>query len=477
MLDTTRLNDKSALSGFEAKLRAAHDIRGDLSAGLVGKSALVEGPFGPRPLLYADYVASGRALTQVEHFVMDEVLPYYANSHTEASFCGGRMTRMREEARAVILEKCHGTPEEHAVIFTGSGATSALNALVHLLGVSGTIAQGGKVRILIGPYEHHSNILPWRESGAEVIEIREAATGGVDLDHLGAVLSETRGDTLLIGTFSAASNVTGVGSDISEVTRRVKQAGGKVIWDYAGGGPYLPIHLTPDGAEIDAIALSPHKFIGGPGASGVMIVRRDAVSTVRPGRPGGGTVSFVNGKQHDYLARIEDREEGGTPNIVGDIRAALAFVVKDVIGEDFIVERNKTLTERAFEAWAGHKAIRILGADRRDRLPIFSFIIDTGEDLVFDYQLFTRALSDLYGIQARGGCACAGPYVHRLLQIDDAWSARLRAEILSGDESHKPGFVRLNLSVLMSDEKVGFILNAVKDLADRYETLADLYGA
>jgi len=201
------------------------------------------------------------------------------------------------------------------------------------------------------------------------------------------------------------------------------------------------------------------------------------VSAARPGRPGGGTVRFVNGKQHDYLARIEDREEGGTPNIVGDIRAALAFVVKDVIGEDFIVERNKTLTERAFEAWAGRKAIRILGADRRDRLPIFSFIIDTGEDLVFDYQLFTWALSDLYGIQARGGCACAGPYVHRLLQIDDAWSARLRAEILSGDESHKPGFVRLNLSVLMSDEKVGFILNAVKDLADRYETLADLYGA
>lgn len=387
------------------------------------------------------------------------------------------MTRMREEARAVVLEKCNGNPEERAVIFTGSGATSALNKLVHLLGVSGKTALGGKARILIGPYEHHSNILPWRESGAEVIEIREATAGGVDLNHLGAVLSETRGDTLLIGTFSAASNVTGVGSDISEVTRRVKQAGGKVIWDYAGGGPYLPIDLAPDGAEIDAIALSPHKFIGGPGASGLLIIRRDVVSATRPGRPGGGTVSFVNGKQHDCLTRIEDREEGGTPNIVGDIRAALAVVVKDVIGEDFIVERNRTLTDRAFEAWAGHKAIRILGADRRDRLPIFSFILDTGAGAPFDYQLFTRALSDIYGIQARGGCACAGPHVHRLLQTDDAWSARLRAEILSGDVSHKPGFVRLNLSVLMSDKEVAFILNAVKDLADRYETLAELYGA
>lgn len=477
MLDIARHEADSALRCFEVNLRTARNTQSELAAGLVGKSAQVTGPFGTRPLIYADYVASGRALTQVEHFVMEEVLPYYANSHTEASFCGGRMTRMREEARAVILEKCHGNAEDHAVIFTGSGATSALNKLVHLLDVSATIAKGGKVRILIGPYEHHSNILPWRESGAEVIEIIETAAGGVDLDHLSAVLSETGNDTLLIGTFSAASNVTGVGSDVSEVTRRIKQAGGKVIWDYAGGGPYLPIDLAPDGAEIDAIALSPHKFIGGPGASGVLIVRRDAVSATRPGRPGGGTVSFVNGKQHDYLTRIEDREEGGTPNIVGDIRAALAFVVKDVIGEDFIVERNRTLTDHAFEAWAGHKTIRILGADRRDRLPIFSFVLDDGDDVPFDYQLFTRALSDLYGIQARGGCACAGPYVHRLLNISDARSAQLRAEILSGDEREKPGFVRLNLSVLMSDEDVAFILNAVKDLADRYETLADLYGA
>ena len=477
MLDDNRVKHDSALRRFEASLRSLPNIRHELAAGLVGKSAQVDGPFGPRPMLYADYVASGRALRQVEHFVMDEVLPYYANSHTEASFCGGRMTRMREDARAVILEKCNGNAEEHAVIFTGSGATSALNKLVHLLGVSSAIAQGGKVRILIGPYEHHSNILPWRESGAEVIEIREAATGGVDLDHLATILSETSKDTLLIGTFSAASNVTGVCSDVAEVTRRIKQAGGKVVWDYAGGGPYLPIDLAPQNTDVDAIALSPHKFIGGPGASGVLIIRRDAVNANRPGRPGGGTVSFVNGTLHDYLTRIEDREEGGTPNIVGDIRAALAFVIKDVIGEDFIVQRNKALAERAFEAWADDKTIRLLGGTNHDRLPIFSFILDTGEGATFDYQLFTRALSDLYGIQARGGCACAGPYVHRLLGIDSDRSAQLRAEILSGDERQKPGFVRLNLSVLMSDEEVAFILRAVKELAARYETLADLYSA
>lgn len=468
---------RGILRRFEAGLRTAPDFRRELAAGIVGKSAKADGPFGQHPIIYADYVASGRAVGQVERFILDEVLPFYANSHTEASYCGGRMTWMREEAREIILEKCGGNAEEHAVIFTGSGATAAINQLVHLLGVARAIARGVRVRVLIGPYEHHSNILPWREIGAEVTEIDEAATGGVDLHHLECELSKSGRGVLVIGAFSAASNVTGVGTDIAAVTRLVKCAGGKVVWDFAGGGPYLPVDLAPSGECIDAIALSPHKFIGGPGASGVLIVRREAVAESRPSRPGGGTVAFVNDKVHDYLQRIEDREEGGTPNVIGDIRAALTFIVKDVIGTRFIVERNQELTQRVFAAWGNHSAIRILGADRRERLPIFSFIVDAGGGKPFEYQLFTRALSDLYGIQARGGCACAGPYVHRLLQIDEVWSERLRAEIRSGDESNKPGFVRLNLSALMSDQEVTFILNAVSELADRYSTLAQMYAS
>lgn len=476
MFDANQSRDAMELHRFETALRAIPDIPAALASGLIGKQARVEGPFGPRPLVYADYVASGRALKQVESFVTDEVLPYYANSHTEESYCGGRMTRMREEARQVILQKCNGTMQEHAVVFTGSGATSALNLLVHLFGVADA-ARAGAVHVLVGPYEHHSNILPWRESGARVTEINEAPGGGVDLDHLREVLDGVAPGTRIIGSFSAASNVTGVGSDVVAVTRAVRQAGGRVVWDYAGGGPYLPIDLAPEGAQIDAIALSPHKFLGGPGASGVLLVRRDAVEAARPGRPGGGTVMFVNRDRHDYLRRIEDREEGGTPNIIGDIRAALALIVKDVLGQDRITARNRDLAARAFAAWGDHPRLRILGADRQDRLPIFSFILDTPDGAPFDYHLLTRALSDLHGIQARGGCACAGPYVHRLLQIDDARSARLRSEILSGDLSHKPGFVRLNLSVLMTDAEVEFILGAVTDLADRYETLPGLYAA
>ncbi len=476
MLDGSDQVNEGPLVQFEQQLRALKDIRTELSADLVGKGIDVPGPFGAHKMVYADYVASGRALSLIERFVLEEVLPYYANSHTEASFCGATMTRIRQQARQIILEKCRGNETDHAVVFTGSGATSGLNKLVHLFGVTETLRRGGKVQILVGPYEHHSNILPWRESGAQVTELREGAEGGVDLKDLESALSQAEGADLLICACSAASNVTGALSDVAAVTRLVKAHGGLMVWDYAGGAPYLPIDMMPENLPIDAIVLSPHKFIGGPGASGVLLVRRDAVVTTRPSQPGGGTVAFVNGQMHDYLTRIEDREEGGTPNVVGDIRAALAFIVKDALGEETFVARNRALARRAFEEWDGHAALRILGAERRDRLPIFSFCVETEDGADFDYQIFTRALSDLYGIQARGGCACAGPYVHRLLSIDDARSAQLRNAILAGDESGKPGFVRLNLSVLMSDEEVDFILNSVKELANRYASLQQMYA-
>lgn len=467
----------TAFQDFERDLRAQPDIRAALKAGLIGKDVEIPGPFGPRKLVYADYVASGRALRQVEDFVLENVLPYYANSHTEASYCGAYVTQMREEARRIILDKTGGNTQDHAVIFAGSGATLALNKLVHLLGLRDALARGEAVTVLVGPYEHHSNLLPWRESGAEVIEIAEAGAGGPDPDHLRQVLATLAGKSQVVATFSAASNVTGIGSDIAAITRIVKDAGGKVVWDYAGGAPYLPIDMMPGDTAIDAIALSPHKFVGGPGASGVLIVRRDAVVAERPSVPGGGTVAFVNDHAQDYTPRLEEREEGGTPNIVGDIRAALVMIVKDVLGQAFITRRNAELVRRALDAWRETPAIALLGGPRDDRLPIFSFTVSDPGHPQFDYQLFTRALSDLYGIQTRSGCACAGPYVHRLLNISPEASDSLRDEILAGDESHKPGFVRLNLSVLMPDAEVDFILASVAELATTFGAVEKRYRA
>jgi selenocysteine lyase/cysteine desulfurase len=455
-------------AAFRAAIGAPDPVPA-LRAGLIGEGCVIPGPFGDRPLTYADYTASGRALRQVEDFVATHVLPYYANSHTEASYCGERMTLMRRAARAAIAACC-GATADHAVIFCGSGATAGINRLVPLLGA------GPGARVIVGPYEHHSNLLPWRESGAEVIELDEDPAGGPDRAHLAAALAGAAPGGRVICAFSAASNVTGTLTDIAGVTRQVKAAGARIVWDYAGGGPYLAIRMNPaPDAAIDAVVVSPHKFVGGPGASGVLILRRDAAVTRRPSWPGGGTVQFVSPEAHDYSPHLEAREEAGTPNVIGDLRAALAFIVKDAIGTDRIAARNRALVARALAAWQGEPRLDLLGPVGRDRLPIFAFRIRDGRGGFVHHQLVTRMLSDHFGIQARGGCACAGPYVHRLLGIGPDASARLRVAIIAGQEVEKPGFVRLNLSPLMADEKVAMILSSVLDLAQTAPGLARHY--
>ena len=264
----------------------------------------------------------------------------------------------------------------------------------------------------------------------------------------------------VICSLSAASNVTGIVTDVAAVTRLVKATGALMVWDFAGGGPYLAMQI----GDCDAIVTSPHKFVGGPGASGILIVRKDAVVSHTPSWPGGGTVRYVSSTAHDYVTSIEAREEAGTPNVLGDIRAALAFLVKDAMGQDRITARNAELTGLGMAAWADAPQLQVLGNLTAPRLPIFSLRVRGPNGFLHQADV-TRALSDLYGIQARGGCACAGPYAHRLLAVSEAQSARMRQAILAGDDSVKPGFVRLNLSVLMSEAEVDFILDAVSALA------------
>lgn len=434
---------------------------GALRDGVIGADATIPGINGDVPLVYADYVASGRAMRQVEEFISLHVLPFYANSHTEASFCGSYTTRLREDARAEIA-RLVGAGEDDAVIFAGSGATAGLNRLVSLLGVP----EADRPVVLTGPYEHHSNILPWRESGAEVVEIPEGPEGGPDLAALRAELARHSGADLVIGSFSAASNVTGIITDPDPVTRLLRAHGALAVWDYAGGGPYLPMRMGQGETRKDAIVTSPHKFPGGPGASGVLVVNRSAVRRDRPTWPGGGTVAFVSPWAHDYLDRIEDREEAGTPNVIGDIRAALAFMIKDAVGQGRIEDSEHRYNRMALDAWGDHPRLHLLGTDKPHRLPIFSFLVRDGNGRIVDEQLFTRLLSGLYGIQARGGCACAGPYGHRLLGIGRDLSEHLRAEILAGDTRRKPGFVRLNFSYMMDEPTVRYILDSVMELAE-----------
>jgi len=373
------------LTEFKRSLTTA-DVLSDLRNGMIGEGAMIPGANGPVPLVYADYVASGRALRQVEDFVATQVLPYYANSHTEASYCGGYMTQLREAARSEIA-RLTKAGDDCTVIFAGSGATAGLNRLISLLGVN----EARDPVVFVGPYEHHSNLLPWRESKVTVIEIPEAIGGGPDLNALAAALANHAGSDLKIGSFSAASNVTGITTDPEPVTRLLKKNGSLSVWDYAGAGPYLPIEMqTTSGANIDAAVVSCHKFVGGPGASGLLIVRNDAVRRKIPSLPGGGTVSFVSPWRQDYVENLAEREEAGTPNIIGDIRAALVFLVKEAVGTDRIAGIEARFCQMAQNGWANNPRLMVLGNENAHRLPIFSFLVKDGAGNYVCEQAFTR---------------------------------------------------------------------------------------
>ncbi|KAE9627442.1 aminotransferase class V-fold PLP-dependent enzyme [Parasedimentitalea maritima] len=459
------------LADFKTSIQNASKD-GSLQAGVIGDGVMIPGLNGDVPLVYADYVASGRALRQVEDFVTEKVLPYYANSHTEASYCGSYVTRMRREARAEIA-RVTGATQDDTVIFAGSGATAGLNRLVSLLGIE----EASDPVVFLGPYEHHSNILPWRESKAKVVEIPEAHDGGIDLDALHRALKEHASSDLKIGSFSAASNVTGILTDPDPISLLLHAHGALSIWDYAGGAPYLPIDMGGNGAaRKDAVVVSPHKFPGGPGASGVLIVNQEAVRRRCPSWPGGGTVSFVSPWSHEYSNDLAAREEAGTPNVIGDIRAALVFLVKEAVGQAEIEAKEEHFTNMARKSWANNPHLTLLGHPTASRLPIFSFLVTGSTGTPVHQQLFTRMLSDIYGIQARGGCACAGPYAHRLLEIDQDASDELFDDLKAGKEMRKPGWVRLNFSYLMSDETAQYVIDSVNELSCNAEEMAEQYS-
>lgn len=456
---------------------------------VIGRQEMVEGPFGPRPVVYADYTASGRALSFIEDYLHDVVLPLYANTHTESSGTGLQTSRFREDARAVIRD-CVGAGDDHAVVFCGSGSTGAIAKLVGVLGLripsvledrfqlSLNIPAEQRPVVFIGPFEHHSNELPWRESIADVVTVREDADGHVDLADLETRLQQHRDRPQLIGSFSAASNVTGIVTDTAAVSALLHRYGALAIWDYAAAAPYVDIDLgsPADGPEyLDAIVVSPHKFIGGPGTPGLLVARRELFANRVPDVPGGGTVAYVNPTEHDYLDEVEHREEGGTPDIVGSIRAGLVFQLKDAVGADEIQRREVRFVREAVSAWSDHPNLEILGSREAERLSIVSFTVRDGPGRHLHHNFVVAVLNDLFGIQSRGGCSCAGPYGHRLLGIDPDTSHEFEREITRGCEGIKPGWVRVNFNYFIDDETFRYIVDAVSLVADRGRDLLPWY--
>jgi selenocysteine lyase/cysteine desulfurase len=436
-----------------------------IRASVIGDDAVVDGPFGPRRLVYADYTASGGALTFVEDFIRERVLPLYANTHTEASATGLHTTALREDARRIVHAAVNGGPDD-VVLFCGSGSTGAIDKLIRVL----DLPARDRPVVFVGPYEHHSNELPWRESAADVVAIREDPDGRVDLDHLDSELRRHAGRGLKIGSFSAASNVTGIITDVAGVAAVLHRHGALSCWDYASAGPYLPIDMTGK----DAVFLSPHKFVGGPGTPGVLVVKRSLLSTDVPSVPGGGTVLYVSPRSHTYHPDPEIREEGGTPAIVESIRAGLVFALKEAVGTDEIRRREQDFARRALDSFGRNPNIEILGNPDLDRLAIVSFGLKHPPRLLHP-NFVVALLSDLFGIQARSGCFCAGPYLHRMYQIDETWSAGMHEQARIGRLGAKLGFVRVGFNYFISEAVFDYLLAAVHLLADHAGKLLPLY--
>lgn len=446
---------------------------------VLGGNTYIKTPYGERLMTYGDYTASGRNLIFVEEY-MTKIGETYANTHTEDCFLGMQTTRLYHDAKNRI-RKLLKADENYAVLTVGSGTTGAIQRLSQILGIYEAPATRVKYDknskyynpnrpiIFVGPYEHHSNELIWKEGNAEVVEIALTDGGKFSTSDLEKKVSDPIYEgRIKIGAFSAASNVTGMKSPVKDITRIMHQYGGLVFFDFAASAPYVNIEMIhEDGCYYDGVYLSPHKFIGGPGSSGVLVFRKELYNQgVGPTCSGGGTVEYVSSNQYDFIKDIETREDAGTPAILQTIRAAIALEVKEAVGLDVIEKQESLYISRAIQRLTKDNKIEMIGPkDMENRLGILSFNIKYKGNYLHP-RFITTLLNDLFGIQSRAGCSCAGPYGHLLLGIEPDKSDRYRDVIKGGCEAIKPGWVRLNFHYLLESFTYEFIIEALLFIAD-----------
>eukprot|EP01062_Namystynia_karyoxenos_P065313 TRINITY_DN587_c1_g1_i1.p1 TRINITY_DN587_c1_g1~~TRINITY_DN587_c1_g1_i1.p1 ORF type:complete len:1318 (+),score=331.74 TRINITY_DN587_c1_g1_i1:78-4031(+) len=459
---------------------------------VIGSDVVIPAPFGERLLVYADYTASGRALRLVEDYIREVVLPMYANTHTEASATGLQTGHFREEARDLVARSVNAPPDCH-VIFCGSGSTAAINKMVRLLGferkrdvtlLEQSISEDAECLpvVFVSPFEHHSNDLPWREVMCELHTIPENDTGLMDLEYLDRSLHKLTGRPMIICSISAASNVTGIITDVAAVSAICRKHGAKLFCDFAACAPYVKIDMR----LIDAAFISPHKMVGGPSTPGVLVARSSVLDPrklaefhsqsthqspkvcvdemCKPTDAGGGTVNYVSPHGVEYTNNLVAREEGGTPAIVDSIRCGLCFMLKDKVTTERIHELEAKGFAELLKAWKDAPII-VLGPVDCPRVCIVSFLISTRTGKYLHHNFVVAVLNDVFGVQSRGGCSCAGPYGHRLLSVNMARTGRIHEEYKKYGEGIKPGWPRINLNFFISAAERNYILSAVRLVA------------
>ncbi len=441
------------------------------AAGIIGHDLRIPTPYGDKTVLYADWTASGRAYDPIEVAMRERFGPYIANTHTETSFTGHAMTAAYQKARQVIKQHVNAGPRD-VLLATGTGCTGAINKLQRMLGLrapsnyigSKQVSAAQRPLVLITHMEHHSNHTTWLECDVDLEVIAATPDGLVDLAAIPALLQRYRDRTLKIASVTACSNVTGIVTPYHQIAALMHAAGGLCFVDFACSAPYVDMDMHPaDAAQaLDAIFFSPHKFLGGPGACGILVFNGATYTAPVPDQPGGGTVSWTNPwHEHRYYEDIEVREDGGTPGFLQLIRAALAVQLKEAMGVAHMAARETRIVAQVFERLGRHPRVVLLAPSHQARLPVISFYIPG-----LHYNLAVRLLNDRFGIQARGGCSCAGTYGHYLLNVDLEHSHRITSQIDAGDLTDKPGWVRLSFHPTMSEAQVRLVCNAVLALAE-----------
>ena len=448
---------------------------------VIGHNQEFVSPYGVKPLIYTDWTASGRLYGPIEEKLKNDFGPYVANTHTETTVSGTAMTLAYHEAKRIIKRHVNASADD-VLIVGGNGMTGMINKFMRILGLKlpeniskfAILPDDIRPIIFVSHMEHHSNQTAWYETiASKVVIVPAKEDGRFCSDNFAKTISKYEEYPFKITSITGCSNVTGIETPYHDVAKIAHQHGSLCFVDFACSAPYVSIDMHPEDPEqsLDAIFFSPHKFLGGPGSSGVLIFNKDLYNNVIPDNPGGGTVQWTNPwGEHKYIDNIEEREDGGTPGFLQAIKTALAIKVKEEMGVQNMLDREHEMVNYVFDTLEPYENIHILAGEHRDRLGVISFYIS---DL--HYNLGVKLLNDRFGIQTRGGCSCAGTYGHYLLNVDKATSDELTCEITGGDLTRKPGWIRMSMHPTLTNEELVYVVKGIIDLSKNHNEWAKDY--